>query len=187
MPIQPRILRLHRKTEERLISLKREAEQDGEYRVAMRIHAVLLNHQGKTSSEIAKILHTSRSSASQWLKNYETHGYDSLLEGQRSGRQSQLSEEHLVSLGDIIDAGPIAYGFSSAVWSSIMIVQVIQDEFSVDYHPGHVRKLLKRMDYSMQKPKRVLVQASEAQKNRWRRYIYPNIKKSSCFRGCPDL
>lgn len=44
MPTQPRIIRLHRKTEQKLLSLKREAEQDGEYRVAKRIHAVLLSN-----------------------------------------------------------------------------------------------------------------------------------------------
>jgi transposase len=174
MPTQPRIIRLHRKTEQKLLSLKKEAEQDGEYRVAKRIHAVLLNNQEKSSVEISKIIHSSRSKVSEWLKNYEIYGYEALLEGQRSGRQPLLNADQRSFLGDIIDNGPVAYG---SVWSSLMIAQVIRDEFSVDYHPGHVRKLLKRMNYSMQKPKRVLVKADDAQRNRWRRYIYPNIKK----------
>jgi transposase len=177
MPNQPRIIRLHRKTEQKLLSLKREAEQEGEYRVAKRIHAVLLSNQEKSSIEISKIIHSSRSKVSEWLKNYELYGYEALLEGQRSGRPSLLSADQRSFLGDIIDNGPVTYGFRSAVWSSLMIAQVIRNEFSVDYHPGHVRKLLKNMNYSMQKPKRVLVKANDAQRNRWRRYIYPNIKK----------
>ena len=80
-------------------------------------------------------------------------------------------------LSTIIDNGPVYYGFSSAVWSSIMIGEVIQNEFDVKFHPGHIRKILKNMDYSMQKPKRVLARADENEKMRWRRYIYPNIKK----------
>lgn len=177
MPANPRIIKLHPKSKNKLIQLKKEAEQDGEYRVAKRIHAVLLNHQEKTSGQIAKILDSSRSKVSEWLKNYEKHGYESLLEGHRSGRPCALRKNQIDNLAKIIDQGPVAYGFNSAIWTSIMISDVILDEFFVDYHPGHVRKLLKQMEYSIQKPKRVLARADEFQKTRWKRYIYPNIKK----------
>jgi len=177
MPTIPRIIKLHVKTHDKLISLKKEAEQCGEYRVAKRIHAVLLSNQEMPSTEISKIIHTPRQNISEWLRNYERHGYDGLLEGQRSGRPSGLSEQQLIELGDIIDSGPIAYGFTTAIWTSIMIRDIIYDEFSVKYHPGHVRKLLHALDFSVQKPKRILARADEEEKNRWRRYIYPNIKK----------
>ncbi len=44
-----RILDLHPKTVKKLLRLKKEAESDGVYRVARRIHAVLLNHDLYTS------------------------------------------------------------------------------------------------------------------------------------------
>lgn len=177
MPANPRIIKLHPKPKKKLIALKNEAEQDGEYRVAKRIHAILLNHQENTSGQIAKILSSSRSKVSEWLKNYESYGYEALLEGYRSGRPCELKKFQLAKLAGIIDGGPVAYGYNSGVWTSIMISDVIHDEFFVDYHPGHVRKLLKDMQYSMQKPKRILARADEAQKMRWKRYIYPNFKK----------
>jgi len=177
MPTKPRIIKLHVKTSHKLILLKKEAERAGEYRVAKRIHAVLLNNQENTSTKIANLLQAPRSKVSEWLRNYENYGYDALLEGHRSGRKSELSQEKLIELGDIIDSGPIAYGYTSAVWNSIMIRDVIQNEFLVDYHPAHVRKILHKMNFSVQRPKRVLARANEEQKNKWRRYIYPNIKK----------
>ncbi len=177
MPTKPRILNIHPKSKEKLIFCKREAEQTGEYRVAKRIHAVLLNHQEKTSTQISEILHVSRSRVSEWLKNYENYGYEALLEGHRSGRHSQLSTKQQSKLCQIIDNGPLAYGFTSGIWTSIMISEIIQEEFLIKYHPGHVRKLLQKMGYSMQKPKRVLARADPDEKARWRRYVYPNIKK----------
>ncbi len=42
----PRILHVHPKTYKRLIRLRKEAEQDGAYRVAKRLQAVMLNSQG---------------------------------------------------------------------------------------------------------------------------------------------
>ena len=173
----PRRLRLHSKTRERLERERREAERDGVYRVAKRIHAVLLNSQGYSSGRIADLLRAPRSKVSDWLANYETHGFDALLEGHRCGRPRQLDEPQRVALADIIDSGPVAYGLDTGVWTSPMIARVIAEEFAVGYHPGHVRKLLYAMGFSVQRPKRILARADPIAQNRWRRYTYPNLKK----------
>ena len=175
--MKPRMVCLHYKTVGKLLRLKKEAEVDGVYRVARRIHAVILNHEGKTSSEIANILKTPRSRASEWLKNYESDGYEGLLEGCRTGRPAKLIEQQLSTLSDIIDSGPVAYGFLGGVWTSPMIVRVIEQEFAVSYHPGHVRKLLHQLGFSVQRPKRILAKANPEKQDRWHRYTYPNLKK----------
>ncbi len=45
------------------------------------------------------------------------------------------------------------------------------------YHPGHVRKLLHTMGFSVQRPRRVLARADAAAQDRWRRHTYPNLKE----------
>ncbi len=173
----PRLLRVHPKTRDRLKRERREAERDGAYRVAKRIHAVLLNTQGHTSGRIAGILGAPRSRVAEWLANYESYGLDGLLEGQRSGRPRQLDDQQRVALADIIDSGPVAYGLDTGVWTSPMIARVIAEEFAVSYHPGHVRKLLDAMGFSVQRPKRILARADPVAQDRWRRRTYPNLKK----------
>jgi transposase len=59
-----------------------------------------------------------------------------------------------------------------------MISRVINEEFGVNYHPGHVRKLLKALGFSVQRPRRKLALANTALQNKWRRYTYPNLKKN---------
>jgi transposase len=173
----PRLIQLHPKTYQRLARLRREAESDGAYRVAKRLHAVLLNADGHSSGRIAEILKAPRSRASEWLANYETHGEEALLEGQRSGRPARLSPSQRTELGDIIESGPVAYGLDSGVWTSPMIGRVVEDEFGIAYHPGHVRKLLTAIGFSLQRPRRLLARADAALQARWRRRTYPNIKK----------
>jgi len=175
--MRPRILQLHYKTVEKLRRLKREAEQDGAYRVAKRIHSVLLNNDGRSSGEIAGILNAPLSRVSQWLRDYEEQGYEGILEGYRSGRIPKLSEEQKTTLCDIIDSGPVAYGFLSGVWTSPMITRIIEEEFNTTYHPGHVRKLLSQLGFSVQRPKRLLAKADKEKQDRWHRYTYPAIKK----------
>ena len=173
----PRVLRLHPKTYQRLIGLRREAERDGAYRVAKRMQAVVLNSEGRTSGELAEILKAPRSRVSEWLSRYEAHGVEGLLEGYRPGRPPMLAERQRKQLGDILDSGPVAYGLDSGVWTSPMIAWVIEEEFGVQYHPGHVRKLLHSLGYSVQRPRRRLARANAWEQDRWHRHTYPNLKK----------
>ena len=175
--MRARSLRLHPQTLAKLIRLKKEADQQGQYRVGARVQAVLLNHDGKTSGEIAYLLRRPRSRVTEWLKNYDDHGYEGLLEGHRAGRPAELTPKQKQQLCDIVDSGPVAYGFLSGVWSSVMIAKVIREEFSVSYHPGHVRKLLYDLGFSVQRPKRLLAKADPGKQDQWTRYTYPNIKK----------
>ena len=182
--MRARQLRGDRRTRERLTGLRREAEQDGAYRVAKRLHAVLLNiEDGKTSGEIATILKSPRSCVAQWLHAYETHGTEGLLEGQRSGRPAQLTEGPRQELTDIIESGPIAYGFPGGVWTGPMVRRVLEQEFAVSFSVVHTRRLLHQLDLSVHRPRRVLARADPAAQDRWRRYVYPNIKKKPAARG----
>jgi transposase len=52
-----------------------------------------------------------------------------------------------------------------------------QEEFGIQYHPGHVRKLLHDWGFSVQRPRRVLARADAAAQDRWHRRIYPALKK----------
>ena len=175
--MQAHVLKLHPMTAKKLLRLRKEAEAEGVYRVAKRIHAVLLNHDGYTSGQITAMLKTPRSCISEWLKNYAQYGYEGLLEGYRSGRPASLTAANLRVLVDIVDSGPVAYGYLSGVWTSPMIAQVIQEQFGVAYHPGHVCRLLHQLDFSVQRPKRKLIRADVQAQDRWHRYTYPNLKK----------
>ena len=173
----PRILYLHPKTYKRLIRLRKEAERDGAYRVAKRLHAVVLNSKGRTSGELAHLLAAPRSRVSEWLACYQAFGVPGLLEGHRSGRPSELTSAQRKQLDDILESGPVAYGLDTGIWTSPLIAWVIEKEFGIHYHPGHVRKLLHRLGFSVQRPRRVLARANADQQDRWQRYTYPSLKK----------
>lgn len=173
----PRMIHLHWNTYRRLTRLRVDAERDGAYRVAKRIHAVILNSEGRSSGEITHLLKAPRSRISEWLANYEAYGLEGVLEGFRSGRPALLSAAQLGDLTDIVDSGPVAYGFDCGVWTSPMIARLIAERFGLGYHPGHVRKLLHRIGFSVQRPRRVLARADAAQKERWQRKTFPNLKK----------
>jgi transposase len=77
----------------------------------------------------------------------------------------------------------VAHGLNTGVWTSPLIAQIIAEEFDVRYHPGHVRHLLKQLNFSVQRPKTRLVQADPKKQNRWIRYTHPNLKKTPGAKG----
>lgn len=161
----------------RLVDLSKQALREGAYRVARRLHAVALNMEGKSAPEIAETLKVHRTKVCQWFRRWQEDGVKGLLEGHRPGRPERLSEGQRQTLTDILDSCPVAYGFTSGVWTCPMVCRIIEDEFSISYHPAHVSKILHELEFSVQRPKKILARADKTLQSRWTRYQYPDIKK----------
>jgi transposase len=175
--MNPIFARGNQRTARHLIQLRRHAISDQAARVAQRIHAIVLSLQGHTTTHIAGLLKLHRSSVPLWIEQWNQHGEQGLLEGHRSGRPPLLTARQRQQIQDILDSGPVAYGLETGGWTAPVIGQVIEEQFDVCYHPGHVRKLLRQWGYSVQRPTTQLVQASTAQKNRWERSTDPGLQK----------
>lgn len=181
--MRPVFARGNQRTVQLMLQLRKEAIKDQEPRVAQRFHAVALSIEGRTASEIAQSLKVHRSCIPLWIENWNRHREQGLLEGHRAGRPAGLRAAQREQLQDILDSGPVAYGLETGIWTSPVISRVIADEFDQHYHPGHVRKLLKQLGYSVQRPTTRLVQADQDRRNRWVRYTYPSLKKKPGAKG----
>ena len=171
---------------EQLVNLSKQAMRDGAYRVATRLHAVALNMEGKSAPEIAKLLKVHRTKVCEWFRRWQKDGIKGMLEGHRPGRPARLSPKHRQILTDILDSGPVAYGFHSGVWTCPMVCRIIEDEFSILYHPAHVSRILHELDFSVQQPKKVLARADKTLQSKWIRHKYPDIKKKPKAKKLPS-
>jgi transposase len=169
--VQPR-------TRRQVLSLRQQAQTDKAPRVALRLQAILLSLDGHTAPAIAELLHVHRTRVHAWVSHWNEHGLEGIKEGHRSGRPCELTRVQCQQLHDIIESGPVAYGLNTGVWTSPLLTEVIHEEFDVQYHPGHVRKLLHRIGLSVQRPTTRLVQADPKAQRKWTRYTYPNLKKT---------
>jgi len=167
----------------RLLKLRQQAQSDKEPRMLLRIQGILMSLDGHTTGEIADHLKVHRSTVPLWIDQWNRHGKEGLLEGHRSGRPTALSQKDRERLCDILDSGPVAYGLETGIWTSPLVRQVIEEEFGQRYHAGHVRKLLRHLGYSVQRPTTQLVQADLKQHRKWVRYTYPNLKKTPKQKG----
>lgn len=179
-------VRGHAKTIKRLVEFSKQAFQDGAYRVARRLQAVVLNMEGRTAPQIADVLKVHRVNVSLWLQKWREDGMEGILEGHRAGRPPELSQRQQQKLVDILDSGPVAYGFTSGVWTCPMVCRVIKEEFSVSYHPAHVSKILHELEFSVQRPRKTLARADKTLQSCWVRYRFPNVKKKPKTKALPS-
>ena len=165
------------RTLRRLKTLRQAAQTDKAPRVALRLQAIMLSVQGRTTGQIAQGLQVDRTRVHAWIGAWNQYRETGLLEGHRSGRPPRLDPTQRERLEDLVESGPVAYGLTTGVWTSPLLAQIIAEEFQVDYHPGHVRRLLGQWGFSVQRPTTRLVQADPRKQNRWIRYTHPNLKK----------
>ena len=176
--MKPVFARADARTRRQFLVWRQEAQTDKAPRVALRLQALLLSADGHTPPQIADLLHVHRTRVHAWVCHWNEYGAEGIKEGYRSGRPCLLTEPQRERFHDIVESGPVAYGLNTGVWTSPVLAGVIQEEFGVAYHPGHVRKLLHRLGCSVQRPTTRLVQADPKAQHKWIRYTYPNLKKT---------
>lgn len=133
--------------------------------------------EGRRVVELAAELDVTRGSVNRWLQWYEALGVDGLLTGTAPGPTPRLSESQRAELTAIVEAGPLAAGYRSGVWTGPMIGDVIEQRFAVRYHNHHVPRLLHQLGFSVQRPRKRLARADADAQEIWLRVRLPAIKK----------
>jgi len=143
-----------------------------------RREAVRLLNQGKSVSETAKAVGASKSSVWRWRQAYREGGWEGLRPRPVPGRPSKLSEAQKQALCKALEAGPLAAGYPTDLWTLRRVAEVIRKRFGVSYNMCHIWTVLTRLGWSCQKPERRARERDEEAIRRWRRRDWPRLKKS---------
>jgi transposase len=79
--------------------------------------------------------------------------------------------------------GPEAYGLRGGVWTCARVAKVIEHEFGICYHKGHVSRLLKELGWTPQVPIRRAIQRDEGAIRNWREVRWPELRRQACREG----
>jgi transposase len=136
-------------------------------------------------AEIARRLQVSRQTTSRWHARWLAGGRAGLAGPGRWGRPSRLTDRDWRRVEQALLRGAQAHGFDTDLWTLPRVAEVIWRTCGVSYHPGHVWWLLRRHQWSPQRPARRASERDEAEIARWREQEWPRIKKghSSKARG----
>jgi transposase len=133
--------------------------------------------KGKGIREVARLVDASPSSVSRWKQQLDQGGLDALRAKPHPGPTPRLSSEDKQQLEQILLRGAPAAGFPTDLWTLARVTDVIEREFGVTYHPGHVWRVLIGMGWSCQKPEKRARERDEAAIARWRQEDWPQVEK----------
>lgn len=148
-----------------------------------RFRAWELLEAGWRQSEVAEVLGVTKGAVSQWVKRVREGGIEALQRHPAPGATPKLSAAQLEKLPDVLARGATRYGFRGKVWTHPRIAAVIKQEFGVQYHANHIPRLLKKIGWSRQKPRRRATQRNEAIIQQWRDRDWPSIRKEAQAAG----
>ncbi len=134
-----------------------------------------LKREGWYQRDIAEALSASEVTVSRWLARARAGGLRALRAHPGPGHPSGLTPAQLGMIPEFLWHGPEAYGFRGRVWTCARIAKVIEEEFGVAYHKGHVARLLKELHWTPQTPIRRAIQRDEAAIERWRDEVWPEL------------
>jgi len=142
-----------------------------------RRRAVEMLQNGMSLSAIAQKLKCSPSSVHLWRETHRKRGETGLKSKPIPGRPSHLNERQKKSLVRLLIKGPLSHGYSTDLWTTRRVADVIRKRFGIAYHPNHLWRLLRGEGWSCQKPETKARERNEAAIAHWKRYRWPHIKK----------
>ena len=148
-----------------------------------RFQAIRLFEQGRNQSEIARQVKVVRQTVGRWVQQYRAQGRRALRKAGRAGRKPRLNEKQRHQLKKLLLAGPERLGYETPLWTCPRVAHLIEQQFGVRYHEGHVWKLLVRLGWSPQRPVGRARERNEEQIQRWKKKGWPALKKKRSGKG----
>jgi transposase len=143
----------------------------------IRMKAVERVIEGKESPEtVIKGFGLDRTNIYGWLRQYRVGGYAALKSTKAAGPQPKLSNGQRKKLGRMLMKNPQQLHFDFGLWTLEMVQELILKTFKVSVSYETVRRLLKAMGYSHQKPLYRAWQQDPARVKKWLEEEYPAIK-----------
>jgi transposase len=150
-----------------------------------RRRAVAAVVEGNPPATVAKVLGVDRGTVYRWLRlARQPHG----LDPKPLSRPHGLSDEQLRRLEDLLLQGASKHGWPNDLWTATRVQRLILRHFGIDYHPEHVRKVLKRrLRWSSQKPQIKAKERDEDGIRRWKEQTFPRIVREARERNASLL
>jgi len=119
-----------------------------------RQRALALLDEGLQPVEVAQRLGVDRRSVRRWKAAARQGGLPALAARPASGRPPKLPMRLRPRLEKLLLRGAEAAGYAQDLWTCPRIAQLIGREFNVHYHVAHVGRLLRRLGWTPQRPRR---------------------------------
>jgi transposase len=151
-----------------------------------RLQAAKLLRRGLAEAEVARRVGVHRQSVNRWRKALAAHGVRGLKHPGRAGRKPRLGAPELRRIERALKRGPEALGYRTNLWTTGRVAELIEQECGVRFHPGHVWRILRQLQWSCQRPVGRAREGDEQAIRYWKKVRWPKVKKTPRAKAAPS-
>ncbi len=143
-----------------------------------RKRAVQAVADGESRKTVATVFGVHYKTVSRWVRAARRPG--GLEAKPQPGPTPGLTAADLRRLEAMLAKGAKAHGWRNELWTAARVARLIERRFHLDYHPEHVRKILKhRLGWTSQKPRRKARERDDKEVARWVGDEFPRIVRQA--------
>ena len=145
----------------------------------LRHRGVSAVQEGESPEDVVRVLGISRATIYGWLARYRQGGWGQLDAKKRGGRPTKLDGRAMAWIYKVVQKDPRQYEFKFALWTSLMVKEVIYRKFGVRLSKSSVCRLLSQMGLSAQRPLWRAYQQDPQKVEHWLKTEFPKIKREA--------
>lgn len=117
--------------------------------------------QGMTCPEVARLLGDAPRTVENWVHSFEERGLAGLLEGERSGRPGQLSDQQVQEVKAVLRWMPDKVGLAGSRWDGKTLASWIERQFGIELGVRQCQRLLRQLGFRLRKPRPAIAKADQ--------------------------
>ena len=147
---------------------------------SLRIRVVRQVRDGASPEELARVLDINPRTIYRWLVRYHYGGFEALKTRRIPGRPPKLNAEQLHWLARTVrDNNPLQMKFPFALWTLVMVRELIRRRFHVGLSEVSVGRILRTLGFTPQRPLYRAYQQDPVLVEHWQTEDFPAIQKQA--------
>jgi transposase len=115
----------------------------------------------QSQASVARELEVTSAAVSKWHTAWKNGGLNALSAKPHPGPGKSITAHDQQRLLEAVNLGAAHWGFTINRWTGERLADVCQRVTGVNYHPSHLRRLMREFGYSPQKPQKKALERDE--------------------------
>jgi transposase len=151
--------------------LQDEIRRSEEARYDHRLYAVLLVAKGMSCPEASDYLGDSERTLRYWINRYTQKGLQGLVENERPGRPSRLTEKQIERINQALRRKPEDVGLRGGIWDGKLLSAFIQKEFQVSLGVRQCQRIFRQLHFRLRKPRPMIARANPEEQEDFKKQL----------------
>lgn len=149
--------------------LQDEIRRSEEAKYDHRLHAILLVANGMRCPQAAKMLGDSERTVRYWVQQFNEEGLQGLIDSERLGRPSRLSDRHMDQIGKTLRQSPNEVGLAGGIWDGKTVSAYIKKNYEIDMGVRQSQRLFRLLGFRLRKPRPLIAHADPEEQRKFKK------------------